>query len=749
MRRPSRWSFLLLPILLGLPAGCGEDTQKTPRATVRDLSTDLDLAEVEREPGLVDLGTPAARDYLHRGWSGDETEGDRTFVWSDGPESEVEFFLAAPRDVPLSLRGEPYQFPGAPAQTVSLILNGDLAGRIALTPGGGDSRVTLPDESLRAGKNRLVLRYAWTRSPSEVRGGENGDRRRLAMAWDFLRFETGVDERSRVRAAGGQLALPFGWRMSSYLRLPPGAALAIDDLRSRDGRPGELRVTLQAEGGEERQVARLRPEEGATTVELVESGPEPVRLSLVAVPDERGGEGLVLRRPLIVTRPQTAAAGGGRKAAPATVAPVALRQPAAGRPRNVIVYLVDTLRADHVGCYGYGLPVTPHIDAFARQATLFRHAVAQAPWTRPSVATVLTGLMPLTHGVQHRRHSLSPDAVTLAEMLRQQGYHTAGFVTNGNVARFFGFAQGFETYRLLPGNRNSAADVTARAAEWLDGWRRDAPFFLYLHTVEPHAPYNPPAPFRQRFAAGVHDESLTKMRLLKRLHEGELRPTPALRRDLMALYDAEIAANDAGFGGLIDLLVERGLWQETLIVFLSDHGEEFLDHGGWEHGKTLHTEMLDVPLIVRVPGLGNGRTVERQVQHADVVPTLLEALGLPVPARVEGRSFLASIAGGGAPEGEEEAFSWLDEYGFRGAAVTTPAWRLIATQAPLSVSNLYDRRQDPGERRDLAPVRPVRTGYLGARLRAAERPRADALRPGEGAINSELRKRLQALGYAH
>ncbi|HEY9422359.1 MAG TPA: hypothetical protein VIW92_13155, partial [Thermoanaerobaculia bacterium] len=210
MYRPS---FLVLLCLLGPLTGCGDKRRPdVPLETVHDLTAGLDLAEIDREPGTVDLGTPEARPLLRKGWGQDEG----AFVWSDGPESEVEFFLAAPRDIPLTLRGKPYQSPGAPPQEVTLFLNGTRIDRI--TPGGQDSRVVLPARRLRTGANRLALRYAWTRSPHEENG--SGDRRRLAVAWDLLRFETGVDERARLRAAGGQLAIPFGWRVTSYLRLP-------------------------------------------------------------------------------------------------------------------------------------------------------------------------------------------------------------------------------------------------------------------------------------------------------------------------------------------------------------------------------------------------------------------------------------------------------------------------------------------------------------------------------------------------
>ncbi|HEV2853690.1 MAG TPA: sulfatase [Thermoanaerobaculia bacterium] len=741
--------FINLGLLLCLLA-CGKDGKpRVPLETVHDLTAGVDIAEIDREPGLVDLGTPGARPWLREGWGQDEADGGRTFVWSDGPESRLELFLAAARDVPLTLRGLPYPAPGAPPQEVSLVLNGDVVGRFV--PGREDGRVVLPAGSLRAGANQLVFRYAWTRSPWEESGGRTADHRRLAVAWDLLRFDTGVDERGRVRAAGGQLAIPFGWRVTTYLRLPAGAVLSMEGLRSREGPSGELWVTVRVDDGEEKDAGRLSTHEGAATLDLEVGREGLARVSLAAVAavsTKSGGGGLVLRRPLLLapraakTVPSVLSAG---------TAPAAFHPAGSGRPFNVVVYLVDTLRADHLGCYGYGKPVSPRIDAFAREAALFRHAVAQAPWTRPAVATILTGLLPRTHGVNRKKHALAPEAVTLAETLRDRGYRTAGFITNGNVARSFGFGQGFDIYELLGRRRSAATDVNARAALWLEKeWKRDAPFFLYLHTVEPHAPYAPPEPFRQRFAPGAKDEALTRMRFLHQIEEGKVPATPELRRNLLDLYDAEIAANDAAFGNLIDLLHQRGLWQDTVVVFVSDHGEEFLDHGGWEHGRSLHTEMLDVPLIVRIPGLGNGQTVDRQAQHADVVPTILDALGLPVPAAVEGRSLLPWLAGR-APEGNgaEEAFSWLDEYGIKAASVTTPEWRLIDGRLPTVGRSLYDRRSDPRERSDLAADRPVRAGYLATRIRSEERPRKGMLRAGEGTLDPEVRQQLRALGYIH
>jgi arylsulfatase A-like enzyme len=714
-------------VALILLAGCGSPKRSAaPRETVRDLIADLDLAELQREPGVVDLGTPEARALLGKGWWLDEARDGRTFVWSDGPESELAFFLARSRDIPLTLRWIPFTGHGERPEKVTLVLNGETVGRVTVTAGDKEARVVLPQGHLQAGENLLTLRYAWTRVPLGGAAGITGQHR-PAVAWDLLRFETGVDEKSTVRASGGRLALPFGWRINSYLRLPAGAALEMDDLRFRGGQRGELRVTLRPAAGVEREVARLPADRGPSTLMLPDSGSLPVRLSLVAVPEGPGGPagaGLVLGRPAVVTPP---------RATVTRAAPAASRQPAPGaRPRNVIIYLVDTLRADHLGCYGYKRPVSPRLDAFARDATVFRHTVAQSSWTRPSTTTILTGLLPRTHGVFGHRDALAPQAVTLAERLQARGYHTAGFVTNPNVAPDFGLNQGFEIYHLMGTKHRAATDVNHRAAQWLDTeWKKDAPFFLYLHTMEPHAPYSAPSSFRQRFAPGVRNPAWTRMEFLEDLEDGETHATPEIRHGLQDLYDAEIAANDDAFGALIDLLVRRGLWDDTVVVFVSDHGEELGDHGGWEHGKTLHTEMLEVPLIVRIPG-ASGRVVERQAQQVDVAPTVLTILGLQIPAGLEGRSLLAP--GDGEPRTDPQdtpSFSWLEEISLRSAAVTTPEWRLIEKRFPIPGSFLYDRRADPGELHNLAIKWPVRAGYLRAQLRAAERSRQGVLQTRE------------------
>jgi arylsulfatase A-like enzyme len=575
-----------------------------------------------------------------------------------------------------------------------------------------------------------------------------------------IHLERGDEGEPQVRSAGDALYLPFGSRVSYYAVPPAGSALLFDAVEVRGG--GELRVSAALEGEPAAVLAALGSR-GRSVVEVPGGGARALRLTLEAVAsggDSGGGRGLVLRHPLLAVPAVARLAPSDRSTAEPR--PVEEAQ-AAPRPRrlNVILYLIDTLRADHLGCYGYPRPVSPAIDAFAAEGVLFANAVAQSSWTRSSVASLFTGLWPGTHGVHGRRDRLAPEAVTLAEILHDYGWETAGFVTNRNVARAFGLAQGFETYRMLR-HDDSSEEVHRRAAAWLEDWRRqgaEAPFFLYLHTVEPHSAYRPPEPFRGRFAPEVPDDGTGTRWWLKQLKRGEIPVTKEILGHLQDLYDAEIAANDASFGKLTALLEETGLAEETVVILVSDHGEEFHEHGRWEHGKSLHTEVLDVPLLLRVPGPEGerlwGLRVAAPVQHTDVLPTLLALLGVPVPEGLEGENLLPLLErergemGAAAPGEPRQVYSHLDLDGFEAAAVTTGAWRLIDGRSELFGRGLelYERREDPAELTDLAERRPVTAGWLRTGLRARELAGGPALTRGEAEIDEETRDQLRALGY--
>lgn len=427
-------------------------------------------------------------------------------------------------------------------------------------------------------------------------------------------------------------------------------------------------------------------------------------------------------------------------------------RPAAERPPDVIVYLVDTLRADHLGCYGYPRPTSPRIDGFAAEGILFEGAVAQSAWTRPSVTSLLTGLEPHSHGVQERLDGLPESFDTLPEILRREGYQTAAFVSSAVVTAKFGFGQGFDTFEqrvkeTIEPERPTSAWVNEEALRWLEQRDPERPFFLFLHTLDPHMPYQPPEPFRRRLAPDA-DPRAGLLEQVVALRDG-LRPSTAHdREEISALYDAEIAGNDAAFGRLIEELRARGLYDSLLLVFVSDHGEELLDHGGWEHGATLYQELVHVPLILKLPrGTGAGRRIGETVRQIDVLPTILEVLGSGAPPDLQGRSLLPLLQ---APSGRPPAaFSSLDVDGRRIESIVLGRRKLIRTLAhdrrPLG-DELYDLAADPGERRSLAAADPATvrgmSWLIERRMRTGAPPEAPQV-----PLDPELEKELRALGY--
>ena len=385
----------------------------------------------------------------------------------------------------------------------------------------------------------------------------------------------------------------------------------------------------------------------------------------------------------------------------------------------VVLISIDTLRADRLPIYGYAKVETPHIDALARDAVVFDRAYAHSPQTLPSHASLFTGLLPFEHGVRDNLgFALKPGARTLAGLLRQRGYATGGFVSAYVLRGETGVAQGFDTFddRLPPASsevgvgevQRTGADTLAAAERWLDGLASRRAF-LFLHLYEPHTPYTPPARYR-RFEP----------------------------------YDGEIALADEIVGRLLDSLGRRGLYDDALVVLLSDHGEGLGDHGEQEHGLFLYNETIRVPLVVKLPGgRSAGRRVAAPVQHIDVLPTALALAGGPVPAGLRGRSLVPALDGGAIPEQGLYAealypryhFGWSELY-----ALTDARYRFI--RAPRD--ELYDVAQDAAERRNLAPGRPQ---TANAMRQALDRLLAGAAIDAPAAVSEDDRERLRALGY--
>jgi arylsulfatase A-like enzyme len=313
--------------------------------------------------------------------------------------------------------------------------------------------------------------------------------------------------------------------------------------------------------------------------------------------------------------------------------PVLVSSGGAPRPEtpNVVLISLDTLRADHLGAYGYERPTSPNLDRFMEEGILFERAFAPSSWTTPSHASVFTGHHPLVHGAGGPRgFRLEGRFSTLAELARRHGYQTAAFTEGGAVAGQLGFYQGFEVYangpKESPRPMATAEKTFSRATAWLER-HDDWPFFLFVHTYEIHWPYRAPTPYAQMFM----DEGmavLTPQQAADRAFPGG-RLDDSQKASLEAAYDEGIAYTDAVVGRFLDGLRHEGLLANTVIVIFSDHGEAFWDHGGIMHGLNLYDEQLHVPLFIRLPGERPPRArIKRQVALVDIFPTLVELLGL-------------------------------------------------------------------------------------------------------------------------
>ena len=415
------------------------------------------------------------------------------------------------------------------------------------------------------------------------------------------------------------------------------------------------------------------------------------------------------------------------------------------RRPNIVLYVVDTVRADRLGVYGYEKPTSPRLDAFAVGAVLFENAYAQSSWTRPAVASLFTGLLPPAHRTVGRRSVLPEDAVTLAEILAANGYEGMGLVRNPNVGRAFGFAQGFARFRSEDRDRDET--MLDRVRLWLDERQHaDGPFFLFLHAIDPHGPYDPAPEFEEMFGAGGAPAHYRTVRYLLGLNRGEVEPDPGTAEALSRLYDAEVAQNDRAFGDLLDELEDRRLAGNTAVIYVSDHGEEFAEHGRWEHGLSLYEEVLRVPLVMRLPGVPP-RRVEAPAQHVDLLPTLLGYLGIEAPP-TDGRDLLAPRRRGDDPL---DVYTHLDVDGHRAASVIRGHFKLVLPQSPSQGTEpmLFDLEADPAEQEDLAADRPEvverMLGLLAQRNLAGEIEAAEEIEDDQ--LDEDVRRRLRALGY--
>lgn len=444
-----------------------------------------------------------------------------------------------------------------------------------------------------------------------------------------------------------------------------------------------------------------------------------------------------------------------------------------GAARNVILISIDTLRPDHLGCYGYGRDTSPTLDVIAEQGALFEQCSSSAPWTLPGHATMLTGLYPSTHGVKDHDRTLGDDTPSLATLLRESGLRTMAVVNSHNIADpRYGLGQGFDEFKYIneleeiPGKTNPQGDPAFGIANRGPGITRqglrlieqhkDQPFFLFLHYYDVHTDFTP-APKYKRMFVDPYDGRLTgntQELVGYRVRGDEITEDDA--RYLRQMYDAEIRQLDDILAGLFAYLDDRGLSENTLVVITSDHGEEYGEHGGVLHGRSQYQELLAIPLILRGPGVPAGARFTEPVSLVDVVPTILKMVGVRTDNKFDGVDLTLAWLNPDELKkprylfGEADHNNWIDANGKR-AKYADVAWMVRVKNDKLHYNEilnsyeLYDLSEDPFEQVDLAASRPERLDLLRAALKAYIRNEGSGYRiepPDE-----EEQKKLKQLGY--
>ncbi len=455
---------------------------------------------------------------------------------------------------------------------------------------------------------------------------------------------------------------------------------------------------------------------------------------------------------------------------------------------NVVLYMIDTLRADHSSLYGYARDTTPFLKKLGASGLVFDDCTVQATWTKPSTASLLTSLYSFTHGIVNDYDTIPKGATTMAEQLRAAGYVTSGIVANPFAGRISGLQRGFDyldEWAVIQRFRKDADDRGTDSAAvnkivfpWLEA-HRDEPFFLYVHTTDPHAPYRPPAGFEEKFANPAETAAFnrTYKGLVDRREYGGgavvnragcqrngVNPDRFIRQ-AVDRYDGEILHNDWSLHQLVEKLKQLGVLDNTLIVVVSDHGEEFWEHGWTAHGQSLYQELAHGVLMMWNPKLiPTPKRVTEPVQLIDVMPTVLDLLNLKIPEVVQGQS-LAPFAAGRPFQrrgpvmtsryASPHAKGFVPENGTDTVALLDLNWKLIyrdkAKEVGLHKVELYDRRTDRADTTNVAPQHPAEVDRMMTEVTRwldAEKQIKNYLGHGAKAtLDPKTLDQLRSLGY--
>ena len=730
------------------------------RQSERSFVDLLSFASLQRHGLLIDFGSTDSFKYTFGGWrSGWGTHVERdgvAYTHATSTASRVHFYWD--RSEPIKTR---FRIQRVASTFFSVYLNSKPHERVDIRRVDWTTyETTIPAELVRQGVNHLLLR--WEKTTPAM--GED-----VAAAVDFIHLaptgapaptlETLPRHASVLGRVGDApaLLLGVGTTLSYWMQVPAKGSPMLGFTATRvaaESTPatapsGPLNLTVNA------HLDGVLPAE-ILSAEIADGPPqalggpldalmnEAIRLDVSVSGPEGSTDRIALVEPALYVEPEEPA-------------------PAPGAPaKNAIVVMIDTLRADHVSAYGETRVQAPALEKLASGGVVFERYSAVEDWTKPSCATMLTGLYPNTHKTQTDSAKLPRSVKMVSEEMQARNISTGAFIANGYVSDKFGFGRGWDEYTnyIRESKRTEAEHVFTDAYRWIEQKRQaDERFYAYVHTIDPHVPYDPPEEFLRLYEPEPYTGDInprSTANLLEDIKRGRFTPTEADKRHILALYDGEISYHDKWFGDFMDKLEEAGALEDTLVIVVSDHGEEFWEHDSVGHGHQIHQELIHVPYIMSWKGSlpADARVADNQ-DHCSLVPTLFDAMGLNPPDYLEAESVMPIARGESAPapaagfsthQGEREA-AWCGRYKLlQRGPIRTFLFDVDADRA--CENNLKDSHPIA-----LTVLRTVLGQFQGAPNKSRWRSRE--LEPSEGRdvsaedveMDTDTREQLRALGY--
>jgi choline-sulfatase len=716
-----------------------------------DLWEHAHLAEIDHQGLFIEFGTSARQKFTYgdwrSGWGKDgATSGDK-FSYAVGDSSRVYFHAPKSEALTLRLRLKPV---GTGVVTVYLNNSPMPATKIA----GSDFKdydVALPAEKVVAGENRLMFRFGGTTMvEGEARAAAVASLRVIRGAVPPGSFAPPRQAELKTELAVGgvqrrALAVRSPTTLAYYVDVPKDAKLGFGvGVAGEKPKGAKARVVVTPEGGASKEL--FQAELGTTWRDEV------VDLNAYA--------GKIVRMELRIEGD----VGTGRAAwsTPALLLPKKELAKPTKQAKNVVVVLIDTLRARSLKAFNPATRVkTPVLDQMAKEGAVLEATQAPENWTKPSTASLLTALYPATHGAKTDGAMVPKGATLLSESLKEGGFKTGSFIANGYVSDKFGFNQGWDHYTnyIREKKNTDAENVFKEAGDWIEK-NKDKRFFAYVHTIDPHVPYDAPEQFLSLYKKGEYKGQVAPRKTPELLAEAKRVPPRVTFNDadkqyLKDLYDGEVSYHDHYLGLFVERLKKLGLYDDTVFVITADHGEELDEHGSWGHGHSVYQELLWIPYVVRLPGVvPAGTRIKQAVSSMSIFPTVLEATGVKAPSTLEDKSVLGWLRGGPPPAVPVAFSDFLDDR----RVIRAGRWKLILRGLN---ETLFDLEKDPTEQTELDRNKhPIAMRYmvatlgqfLGARDRRSwlrgEQGQGTKLEREDAKIDETLREQLKAIGYA-